>query len=321
MLTVLGAHNTSIQQLPLQILHVRTVPGLYTHWRQLKFQVFISFMLTLFLVILVASYYQLKIDERRLVVAPIAAISGKCDRTSAKSHGFYGKSFELFQMQPLGCTSASTDVPGVDVNGNRQRCEDSSDTENGVQREFGDPNTSTSVGEKSEMADYQVETGSCAGGTGTYEAKQSVALHQQILLCFALQTNAKAILNINKTKEQTHTACLHGLRVFSVLWTMMVHTYLQMFAIGENKFERIITERSFWYQVIGNATFSVDSFFFISGLLVTLLYLKQDRKHPTETCLFIKSSFSETLMMLLYRYLRLTPVYLFVVIFNDFAVR
>ncbi|XP_026838898.1 uncharacterized protein LOC6555548 isoform X1 [Drosophila erecta] len=320
MLTVLGAHNTSIQQLPLQILHVRTVPGLYTHWRQLKFQVFISFMLTLFLVILVASYYQLKIDERLLVVAPITAISGKCDRTSAKNDVFYGKSFELFQMRPLGSTSASTDIPEVDVNGNRQRCGDSSDMENGVQRDFSDPNTSTPVGGQLEMSDYQVETESCAGGAGTYEAKRSLALHQQILLCFALQTNAKAILNINKTKE-THTACLHGLRVFSVLWTMMVHTYLQMFAIGENKFERIITERSFWYQMIGNATFSVDSFFFISGLLVTLLYLKQDRKHPTEKCLFIKSCFSETLMMLLYRYLRLTPVYLFVVIFNDFAVR
>ncbi|XP_043063413.1 uncharacterized protein LOC108092991 isoform X2 [Drosophila ficusphila] len=324
MLTVLGAHNTSVQQPPLQVLHVRTVPGLYSHWRQLKFQVFISFMLTLFLVILVASYYQLKIDERRLVVAPISAISGKCDVTSNKNGGFYGKPFELFQMRPLGSTITAADGPEIAVNGNRQRSGgESTEMPDGVSGVACDPNTSASTGSlagKSEMTDYQVETGSCAGATGTYEAEQPIALHQQILLCFALQTNAKAILNIDKTKE-THTSCLHGLRVFSVLWTMMVHTYLQMFAIGENKFERVITERSFWYQVIGNATFSVDSFFFISGLLVTLLYLKQDRKHPAETCLFIKRSFSETFMMLLYRYLRLTPVYLFVVIFNDFAVR
>ncbi|KAH8317357.1 hypothetical protein KR074_009300, partial [Drosophila pseudoananassae] len=323
MLTVLGAHNTSVQQPPLQVLHVRTVPGLYSHWRQLKFQVFISFMLTLLLVVLVASYYQLKIDERRLVVAPIAAISsGKCDvgaTASSKNGGFYGKPFELFQMRPLGSTNSLADGTHspceMDVNGNRHST-DMAETNN-------DPNTTSTSGSitgKSEMTDYQVETGSCAGAAGTYEAEQPIALHQQILLCFALQTNAKAILNIDKTKE-THTSCLHGLRVFSVLWTMMVHTYLQMFAIGENKFERVITERSFWYQVIGNATFSVDSFFFISGLLVTLLYLKQDRKCPGEPCTFVKRSFLETLMMLLYRYLRLTPVYLFVVIFNDFAVR
>ncbi|KAH8259064.1 hypothetical protein KR038_012172, partial [Drosophila bunnanda] len=342
MLTVLGAHNTSVQQPPLQVLHVRTVPGLYSHWRQLKFQVFISFMLTLLLVVLVASYYQLKIDERRLVVAPIAAISGKCDGTSAKNGGgggggggsggggggmgFYGKPFELFQMRPLGSPSpSSTDGPlsaiEMDVNGNRQRLGGDTSGDLGTEAVTpggGDPNTSATM--KTELTDYQVETGSCAGVTGTYEAEQPIALHQQILLCFALQTNAKAILNIDKTKE-THTSCLHGLRVFSVLWTMMVHTYLQMFAIGENKFERVITERSVWYQVIGNATFSVDSFFFISGLLVTLLYLKQERKHPAEPCLFVQRSCSETLMMLFYRYLRLTPVYLFVVIFNDFAVR
>ncbi|KAH8289442.1 hypothetical protein KR054_005179 [Drosophila jambulina] len=322
MLTVLGAHNVTVQQPPLQVLHVRTVPGLYSHWRQLKFQVFISFMLTLLLVVAVASYYQLKIDERRLVVAPIAAISGKCEGTKngggtgagagTGSNVFYGKPFELFQMRPLGSPSSSSAIE-MDVNGNRQRLggETTGETETG---------TGTSAAMKSELTDYQVETGSCNGVTGTYEAEQPIALHQQILLCFALQTNAKAILNIDKTKE-THTSCLHGLRVFSVLWTMMVHTYLQMFAIGENKFERVITERSVWYQVIGNATFSVDSFFFISGLLVTLLYLKQERKHPTENCLFFQRSCSETLMMLFYRYLRLTPVYLFVVIFNDFAVR
>ncbi|KAH8420432.1 hypothetical protein KR009_010307, partial [Drosophila setifemur] len=376
MLTVLGAHNASVQQPPLQVLHVRTVPGPYSHWRQLKFQVFISFMLTLLLVVLVASYYQLKIDERRLVVAPISAISGKCEGVTTKcggeygvGGGFYGKPFELFQMRPLGSTSTSGPESGhspeMDVNGNRHRSGDPTDMAEGAPGGIGDPHTSTSAS-KSEMTDYQVETGSCGGAAGTYEAEQPIgecpspsefaclvfkpqsespaALHQQILLCFALQTNAKAILNIDKTKE-THTSCLHGLRVFSVLWTMMVHTYLQMFAIGENKvitpctcildksesvsqsescplqFERVITERSVWYQVIGNATFSVDSFFFISGLLVTLLYLKQDRKHPAEPCSFVRHSCQETLMMLLYRYLRLTPIYLFVVIFNDFAVR
>ncbi|KAL7742925.1 hypothetical protein ACLKA6_002072 [Drosophila palustris] len=331
MLTVLGAHNATMQQPALQVLRVRTVPGLYSHWRQLKFQVFISFLLTLLLVMIVATYYQLKIDERRLVVAPaIPAISAKCDAASKSGDyetAYYGKPFELFQMRPLGSNgivSADNTLDAqIDMNGNRQRHGDVPT----IAAEVPDGTATTSMGgstgkplEKSEMTDYQVETGSCTGVTGTYEAEQPIALHQQLLLCFALQTNAKAILNIDKNKE-THTSCLHGMRVLSVLWTMMVHTYLQMFAIGENKFERVITERSFWYQIIGNATFSVDSFFFISGLLVTLLYVKQERKHPTESCSFVRRSCSETLMMLLYRYLRLTPVYLFVVLFNDFAVR
>ncbi|KAH8395608.1 hypothetical protein KR222_003309, partial [Zaprionus bogoriensis] len=332
MLTMLGAHNASAQQPALQVLRVRTVPGLYSHWRQLKFQVFISFLLTLLLVMVVATYYQMRIDERRLVASPaIPAISAKCDAAAKNGDyeaAYYGKPFELFQMRPLGSNGIVSADNGpldtqIDLNGNRQRHADTS-ASLGETLPTCDITATTSMGGagtvKSELTDYQVETGSCAGIPGTYEAEQPIALHQQLLLCFALQTNAKAILNIDKTKE-SHTSCLHGLRVFSVLWTMMVHTYLQMFAIGENKFERVITERSFWYQIIGNATFSVDSFFFISGLLVTLLYVKQERKHPTEPCSFVRRSFTETLMMLLYRYLRLTPVYLFVVLFNDFAVR
>ncbi|XP_017850031.1 uncharacterized protein LOC108604972 [Drosophila busckii] len=334
MLTMLAGHNASnVQQPALQVLRVRTVPGPYSHWQQLKFQVFISFLLTLLLVMIVATYYQLKIDERRLVAAPIPAISAKCDAALKGGNGssadtaYYGKPFELFQMRPLasnGIVASDSSSLEMDLNGNRQRVAEvaaAAAAAAAAETQAAEPTTSNcdSLG-KSEMNDYQVETGSCAGVAGTYEAEQPIALHQQLLLCFALQTNAKAILNIDKTKE-THTSCLHGLRVFSVLWTMMVHTYLQMFAIGENKFERVITERSFWYQVIGNATFSVDSFFFISGLLVTLLYVKQERKCPAEHGKFVKRSCMETLMLLLYRYLRLTPVYLFVVLFNDFAVR
>lgn len=137
-------------------------------------------MLTLLLVVLVASYYQLKIDERRLVVAPIAAISGKCDGSASKNGGgggggvgFYGKPFELFQMRPLGSTSPSSTSDGpaneMDVNGNRQRMGGDS-SEEGVS----DPNTSSTVAMKSELTDYQVETGSCAGVTGTYEAEQPI---------------------------------------------------------------------------------------------------------------------------------------------------
>lgn len=104
-------------------------------------------------------------------------------------------------------------------------------------------------------------------------------IHEQILLCFAFQTNANSILNVDQQKEvskryimqslfklirfsfpsyqfyidiifillkfcffsisfsllKSQTSCVHGLRVISVLWTIMVHTYLQLFNIGENR--------------------------------------------------------------------------------------
>lgn len=62
---------------------------------------------------------------------------------------------------------------------------------------------------------------------------------------------------------QESVSCIHGMRVFSMLWTIMVHTYLQTFGISENKFGRVIKERTMSYQIIGNATYSVDTFFFL----------------------------------------------------------
>lgn len=198
---------------------------------------------------IVATYYQLRIDERRLVAAPpIPAISAKCDAAAKNGDyetAYYGKPFELFQMRPLGSNGivsaeSSTLDTQIDLNGNRQRhgdpCTGSAET--------GDGTATTSMGsgtgpgasklpDKTEQTDYQVETGSCAGVAGTYEAEQpigvyfentsvtsfdfyrlmlslfSTALHQQLLLCFALQTNAKAILNIDKTKEVGVQVCIN----------------------------------------------------------------------------------------------------------------
>lgn len=80
-------------------------------------------------------------------------------------------------------------------------------------------------------------------------------------------------------------------------------------------------ERSPWYQIIGNATFSVDTFFFISGFLVTLIFLRQNRNYPDGTVSYLRKGITDTFLLLLYRYIRLTPVYLFVIFFNDFALR
>lgn len=141
---------------------------------------------------IVATYYQLRIDERRLVAAPpIPAISAKCD-AAAKSGdyetAYYGKPFELFQMRPLGSNGivsaeSSTLDTQIDLNGNRQRHGDA--IMGSAETLPGDGTATTSMGsgmgagagklpDKTEQTDYQVETGSCAGVAGTYEAEQPI---------------------------------------------------------------------------------------------------------------------------------------------------
>ncbi|XP_053951465.1 uncharacterized protein LOC128858913 [Anastrepha ludens] len=352
----------------IKVLHVRVVPGTFSYWRELKFQIFLSFLFTLLLLVITATWYQAKLNQLHLTSPHIPAISAKIDAVMAAAAaggivtvdvgvaGTYtnnanrgsvksttaSPAFELYQMSTLNENNNVLDIE-ADMNANKTVNNGNSANYAGHANRHSNGATATSNGggstsssnssarrihgelsatdiEKSHISDYRLETGSSAGATSTYEAKKQLGLHEQFLLCFAFQTNAGTILNMTENKEQ-QTSCVHGLRVFSVLWTIMVHTYLQMFTIGENRFQRNIVERSIWYQFIGNATFSVDTFFFISGFLVTLIFLKQDKKYPDDTGQFLRRSMKDTGFLLIYRYIRLTPAYLFVIFFNDFALR
>ncbi|XP_053671121.1 O-acyltransferase like protein [Anopheles nili] len=167
-----------------------------------------------------------------------------------------------------------------------------------------------------------------------------------ILACFDVGPNAAAILSVDPANEDALT-CVHGLRLYSLLWTVLVHTYLQLFAVSENRFARKIAERSFPYQLVGNATFSVDTFFFISGLLIVYLYLKSVSKQstPTPTKMAsgeggesaptgtlhretgrngsgsLASSTRKVGFSIVYRYLRLTPVYWFTLVANELILK
>ncbi|XP_031840706.1 nose resistant to fluoxetine protein 6 [Nomia melanderi] len=140
------------------------------------------------------------------------------------------------------------------------------------------------------------------------------------LTAFNPITNGSKIISTEPAARDSLT-CLHGLRVLSLGWVVMVHTYLQVYAIAENKSLRTVTERNFMFQTISNATFSVDTFFFISGLLVTILFyrssgsLRNDKESFTRTCS------TKFVIMILYRFIRLTPAYLFVLGINEIAIK
>ncbi|XP_048005216.1 nose resistant to fluoxetine protein 6-like [Leguminivora glycinivorella] len=99
----------------------------------------------------------------------------------------------------------------------------------------------------------------------------------EVLLSFSMLSNGRAILSTHRPTDGALTS-LHGIRFLSVVWVIMVHTYLTVFYISTNKTMRTIIERNFMYQSVGNASYCVDSFFFISGLLVTVLFLRTEDK-------------------------------------------
>lgn len=101
------------------------------------------------------------------------------------------------------------------------------------------------------------------------------------------------------------------------------------------QFNRKIAERTFVYQLVGNATYSVDTFFFIGGLLVVLLFLKtekvkQQANEATEVDgesrnvpagKFWCNSLRKSFLLIFYRFLRLTPTYLVIIVFTELSTK
>ncbi|CAH3118340.1 unnamed protein product [Pocillopora meandrina] len=129
----------------------------------------------------------------------------------------------------------------------------------------------------------------------------------QFFLCFSLIKNTSRIMD-TKVPASAITS-INGMRVMSMWWVILGHVYgFQTVSTMSNFLLLLQIIQRFTFEAIGNATFSVDSFFFLSGLLVSYLSLRHMEKKNGQLPLF-KYYF--------HRFWRLTPAYMFVLLFYD----
>lgn len=129
----------------------------------------------------------------------------------------------------------------------------------------------------------------------------------QILTAFSVISNARKLFMINTKKSPNTIDCLNGMRVLSMIWVLHCHNY--MFYATQNLIN--LTDILTWYKEFGAmsilmGTVSVDTFFFLSGLLVSYLGLRELDKTKG------KINF---LMMYFHRYIRLTPALAALILF------
>ena len=123
----------------------------------------------------------------------------------------------------------------------------------------------------------------------------------------------KTIPTVLATKQPpTAITSINGIRVISMFWVILCHTHLWVALYG--KVDNVLPvlydiAPRFTFQAILNGFFSVDSFFFLSGVLVAYLTLRDMARK--------KGKFS-ILMYYIHRYLRLTPTLAFVMFFAWF---
>ncbi|BFF99902.1 nose resistant to fluoxetine protein 6 [Drosophila madeirensis] len=117
----------------------------------------------------------------------------------------------------------------------------------------------------------------------------------------ARRANSRVLFRIVDTKSNPNIIdCLHGMRCLSFIWVVYGHDYL-VAAMGPNLnlIQAFTWTKSAYSMLIQYGVYSVDTFFFLSGLLLVVIALRTMER--TKGKLNIP-------MMYLHRYLRLTPV-------------
>ncbi|RCN34583.1 acyltransferase [Ancylostoma caninum] len=132
-----------------------------------------------------------------------------------------------------------------------------------------------------------------------YQNKSRDSTAMRILLAYSVYSNGAAILETGPDKPGTLKS-LASIRFISMTWVVAGHT------LGQNAFsDAVLPVLSLWNPflstTITNAFFSVDTFFLLSGILVSYIFFKSK-----PSARFVKNPFT-WLMFYVHRYLRLTP--------------
>nr|XP_002741292.1 PREDICTED: nose resistant to fluoxetine protein 6-like [Saccoglossus kowalevskii] len=83
----------------------------------------------------------------------------------------------------------------------------------------------------------------------------------QCILAFSVLENGGKILDT--THASGTLAAIHGVRVLSMWWVILGHSYSSLFGFSDNISVLPEVLKRFTFQAISNATFSVDTFFFL----------------------------------------------------------
>ncbi|XP_036138225.1 nose resistant to fluoxetine protein 6 [Monomorium pharaonis] len=147
------------------------------------------------------------------------------------------------------------------------------------------------------------------------ETKLNSSLHwknttENILICFSAYTNTRKIFN-TKLNDAT-IPVIHGLKFLSMCIVIGSHSVYFTLDSIDNKIIMWRFIESTGYLIDPFITFlsPVDTFFFLSGCLVTYLYLKNKVLIKSIRC---KEKLTEFCIYIIIRFFRLTPAYMMVV--------
>lgn len=120
---------------------------------------------------------------------------------------------------------------------------------------------------------------------------------------FSLMDNLSRLLDVNPARREI--SCVHGIRFLSMSWIILGHTYVFPILQIENLLDAFKDIDTLPFYTVMNGSFSVDSFFVLSGFLLSYLFYSEYRRADGERT----SGFWFWVMFYVHRIWRLTPLY------------
>ncbi|KAM3957019.1 LOW QUALITY PROTEIN: uncharacterized protein ACR2FA_008954 [Aphomia sociella] len=151
------------------------------------------------------------------------------------------------------------------------------------------------------------------GETSSTSEELKLSLWSELLLSFSMKANILQIFDQSVGSDTVPV--VHGLRSLSMVWVIFGHTCIVVFKYADNTALRAILEKSFWFQLILSAVYSVDTFFCLGGMLVSFLYFRTNAKGKldliTKGRRKVTAGVLQFIGLIGYRFARLTAPYLF----------
>ncbi|KAF8370523.1 hypothetical protein PRIPAC_76952 [Pristionchus pacificus] len=105
----------------------------------------------------------------------------------------------------------------------------------------------------------------------------------RLFMSFSLYANVASIFDTSGAKKDGQIAPIHCIRIFSMCWMSLGHMTASITAVISNSLDVFVLTQDATTEFILNAYFSVDSFFFVGGLLLTFLWFKSFYRNPKQT--------------------------------------
>ena len=128
----------------------------------------------------------------------------------------------------------------------------------------------------------------------------------KFFMCFSLYSNTLKLFATKDDKKKDALDCLNAVRVLSIGWVCIGHT--ELFRADSSVVLNIADVQNYFkhfsFTLINSAPYAVDSFFWLSGFLQGYLMTLQINSHK-------KVNWP---MILVHRFIRILPLYMFVVL-------